>query len=148
MQRAGQRRAAPCRFPLAGTSLYSVIMDNQSWQVVIDEERGDYSILIDGALRRAGHGRAGDAHGAAQGVLPGGSGEVQAHAGVDRRRQGRSRQEVRQGDTCIILESMKMQNELKTPVDGIVQAVKVQAGQTVDKDDVLVLIAPPADVEE
>jgi biotin carboxyl carrier protein len=49
--------------------------------------------------------------------------------------------EVIQGQTVVILESMKMQNELKAPRDGTVQSITCKAGQTVDKGNLLVTIA-------
>ena len=48
--------------------------------------------------------------------------------------------EVTQGQTVVILESMKMQNELKAPRDGKVQTVSCEAGQTVDKGNLLINI--------
>jgi glutaconyl-CoA/methylmalonyl-CoA decarboxylase subunit gamma len=49
-------------------------------------------------------------------------------------------QAVKAGETVIILESMKMQNELKTPRDGVVARVSVQAQQSVEQGKVLVTI--------
>ncbi|MCL5428300.1 MAG: biotin/lipoyl-binding protein [Chloroflexi bacterium] len=42
-------------------------------------------------------------------------------------------QEVKKGDVLIILESMKMQNELKSPRDGKVTRVQVKAGDSVEQ---------------
>ena len=50
---------------------------------------------------------------------------------------------VSQGDTLVILESMKMQNELKSPSDGLVSVIHVEAGQAVDKNELLVEIKAP-----
>ena len=47
---------------------------------------------------------------------------------------------VTQGDTVVILESMKMQNELKAPRDGVVQTVNAAAGQSVEKGNLLINI--------
>lgn len=47
---------------------------------------------------------------------------------------------VSQGQTVIILESMKMENELKATRDAVVLAVKVAAGQAVEKNEVLIVI--------
>jgi len=49
--------------------------------------------------------------------------------------------EVAEGDTLIVLESMKMENELKSPRDGIVHRVNVAAGDSVEQNKVLVTIA-------
>ncbi len=38
------------------------------------------------------------------------------------------------------LQSMKMQNPILSPVDGTVTEVKVEAGQTVETGDVLIVI--------
>ena len=46
--------------------------------------------------------------------------------------------EVKKGQTVIILESMKMQNELKAPRDGIVQRISVAAGTSVEQGKLLV----------
>ena len=42
-------------------------------------------------------------------------------------------QEVKTGDVLLILESMKMQNELKSPRDGIVKSIHVGAGDSVEQ---------------
>lgn len=47
---------------------------------------------------------------------------------------------VEQGQTVIILESMKMQNELKAPRTGKVSQVAISAGNTVDKGAILLSI--------
>ncbi|MEI6287023.1 MAG: biotin/lipoyl-containing protein [Bacillota bacterium] len=49
-------------------------------------------------------------------------------------------QAVSQGDVVIILEAMKMQNEIKTPVDGVVKAINVEPGQTVKPGETMVVI--------
>jgi biotin carboxyl carrier protein len=48
---------------------------------------------------------------------------------------------VNKGDKIIILESMKMENELRAPRDGIVTHVRVQAGTSVEKGQALVVIS-------
>ena len=42
-------------------------------------------------------------------------------------------QEVKEGDVLLILESMKMQNELKAPRDGVVSKVLVKPGDSVEQ---------------
>jgi biotin carboxyl carrier protein len=49
-------------------------------------------------------------------------------------------QEVKKGDKVIILESMKMENELRSPRDGVVHHVYVEPGAGVEKDQMLVTI--------
>lgn len=45
---------------------------------------------------------------------------------------------VRVGQGLVVLEAMKMENELKSPADGVVQVVHVQAGTVVEKGQPLV----------
>ncbi|HKJ26963.1 MAG TPA: biotin/lipoyl-containing protein [Anaerolineales bacterium] len=49
-------------------------------------------------------------------------------------------QGVDEGDVLVILESMKMQNELRAPKAGVVTEVNVQAGDNVEKRQVLVVL--------
>src|SRR5215467_487316 len=42
-------------------------------------------------------------------------------------------QNVKKGQVLLILESMKMQNELKSPRDGTVGRIRVKAGETVEQ---------------
>lgn len=49
---------------------------------------------------------------------------------------------VSRGEAVVILEAMKMQNEIQTPVAGVVRKVHVKADMNVMKDDILVEIEP------
>jgi biotin carboxyl carrier protein len=46
-------------------------------------------------------------------------------------------QTVRKGQVGVVIEAMKMQNEIVTPADGVVQALHVAKGQPVSTGDVL-----------
>jgi biotin carboxyl carrier protein len=48
--------------------------------------------------------------------------------------------EVKQGDAIIILEAMKMQNEISSHVSGMVTSISVKKNDSVMKDDVLIEI--------
>ena len=48
--------------------------------------------------------------------------------------------QVEAGDGIIVVEAMKMQNEMKSPIAGTVIALNVQTGATVNGGDVLVII--------
>ena len=48
--------------------------------------------------------------------------------------------EVQKGSNVIVVEAMKMQNEMKSPIDGIVKEIKVNEGSTVNAGEVLVVI--------
>lgn len=49
-------------------------------------------------------------------------------------------QTVKAGQGVIVVEAMKMENELKAPSDGVVAKIEVQAGQTVDKGATLLVL--------
>ncbi|HUY26816.1 MAG TPA: biotin/lipoyl-containing protein [Candidatus Binataceae bacterium] len=48
--------------------------------------------------------------------------------------------EVKSGQGIVILEAMKLENELKSPKTGKVTEIRVTAGQTVEKGELLVVI--------
>ena len=45
--------------------------------------------------------------------------------------------EVKKGDSLLILEAMKMENVIKSPVDGVISEVLVNKNESVDKNKVL-----------
>lgn len=47
---------------------------------------------------------------------------------------------VERGQTVAILEAMKMENDLSSPINGTIKEVKVTKGQTVNQGDVLVVV--------
>ena len=49
-------------------------------------------------------------------------------------------QEVQKGELLVVLQAMKMENELSAPRAGKVAQVQVQAGQTVEHGQVLVVL--------
>jgi biotin carboxyl carrier protein len=49
-------------------------------------------------------------------------------------------QTVKAGQGVVVVEAMKMENELKAPADGVVASVAVRAGQTVEKGATLLVL--------
>jgi acetyl/propionyl-CoA carboxylase alpha subunit len=49
-------------------------------------------------------------------------------------------QAVRAGQGVVVVEAMKMENELKAPADGVVARIHVEPRQTVDKGAVLITL--------
>ena len=48
--------------------------------------------------------------------------------------------EVQKGEGIIVVEAMKMQNEMKSPKDGIVKDIRFNEGETVNAGDILIII--------
>jgi len=48
--------------------------------------------------------------------------------------------QVSEGDTVVILESMKMEMPVESPVSGTVQSIAIEEGQPVDEGAVLLTI--------
>lgn len=49
-------------------------------------------------------------------------------------------QEVKSGDVLMVLEAMKMENDIVAPADGVVKQLLVSKGSTVDTDQTLAII--------
>ena len=88
--------------------------------------------IVDPKRLRSGQNSGGHHHGVAQIVapMPGKVVRVQVEAGAT----------VEKGTGVVVVEAMKMQNELKSPRAGMVVAVNVKAGDTVNAGDVLAVL--------
>lgn len=53
---------------------------------------------------------------------------------------------VKKGQTLLVMESMKMETTIIAPRDGVVAEIQVAAGQTFDKDAVLLALEPEEEV--
>lgn len=51
-----------------------------------------------------------------------------------------SGQSVKKGDVLVILEAMKMENEIMAPNDGVVADIKTSKGAAVSSGDILVIL--------
>jgi biotin carboxyl carrier protein len=47
---------------------------------------------------------------------------------------------IKHGEPVIILEAMKMNNEIPSPVDGIVKEIRVKEGDTIDSEHIIAVI--------
>ncbi len=50
---------------------------------------------------------------------------------------------VGEGQGVVVVEAMKMENEIPSPIDGVVKEIAVSEGQTVEAGVVLFVIVPP-----
>ncbi|MCU0497811.1 MAG: biotin/lipoyl-binding protein [Anaerolineae bacterium] len=131
-------------FLALNNSLYSIIMENRSHEVVVEERDGAYEVLVSGRLY---NGTVLDERSqlmrSRRGGLEADSGEISIKApmpGLIVAIPVSEGQEVKSGQTLLILESMKMQNEIKAPRDGTVHRISVQQGETVEQKRVMVTL--------
>ena len=124
--------------------LYSLLLDNRSYEALVEESDDELRVLIDGALYtvRVVDERAKRLAEAAGAFTPAG-GEL----GIKSPMPGlivavpvNEGEAVKKGQVLVVLESMKMENELKAPRDGVVTAVKVTPRQAVEQGQVLLTI--------
>ncbi|MFI5143691.1 MAG: acetyl-CoA carboxylase biotin carboxyl carrier protein subunit [Thermoanaerobaculales bacterium] len=71
--------------------------------------------------------------------VPGNTREVAARLpGTIQRIYATRGQRVKRGDPLLVLEAMKMANDVAAPRDGVIKAVRVEVGEMVAKGQVLV----------
>ncbi len=120
--------------------MYSLIVENQSFTVDVAEKDDEYTVAYEGKSfqvgvldeRKARRGGAGASlRGAGEkevcSMMPGKVVELLVHAG----------DAVEKDQGVIIIEAMKMENEIRATIAGTVKAVHVEAGQTVESGELL-----------
>jgi biotin carboxyl carrier protein len=106
----------------SGRGQWAIGMRGERWEVeVVDERTRHIRTLTGGADRQRGAG-------ALRAPMPGLVMRVLVEPG----------QTVSRGAGVVVLEAMKMENELKAGADGTVKAVRVGTGEPVEKGQVLV----------
>ena len=120
---------------------YSLIVDGRPYDIFAEEGPTDYHILVDGERVVVG----------TQTGRKGGGGELDADlegewvlkspmAGVVREVRVAADDEVEEDAVLVVVEAMKMQNELKARRAGQVKAVYVTVGQRVDQGTPLLVL--------
>ncbi len=128
---------------LSASPTLSLLIDGRSREVEVVPQSGGYLVVLpsqtleveiqDEVLARAGR--------RALALAPRGPlALVSPMPGVVVELRTRPGARVAAGDPLVIVEAMKMQNELAAIADGIVQEVRVRPGQTVAAGDVLVTL--------
>jgi biotin carboxyl carrier protein len=129
---------------------YSILMDGRSVEVRLDKAKSNdpeahayRAMLYDGAYefalvdpRRAllsAAGGAGAGGGLLSSPMPGKIVKLLVKPG----------DQVEEGQTLLVMEAMKMQNELKTNTTGTVKTVHVQEGATVETGAALITVVAP-----
>lgn len=130
---------------VAGQAVYSLILNGRSWEGFVHlGEADEWQVLLHGDLyritvedererrlrARAGPPAAVGAEYTLKAPMPGLVVSILVSEG----------QSIRTGDVLIVLESMKMQNELKSPRDGSVLRLRVNPGDSVNQNQPLVTI--------
>ncbi len=125
--------------------LYSLLIDGHSFEALVEEGDGEYRVLINGtqyqvqvvderAQRLA----------EAAGALTPASGEINLKSpmpGLVVSIPIKEGDTVKKGQVVLVLESMKMENELKASRDGTITVIKVQTRQAVEQGQVLIVIS-------
>lgn len=142
--RVGDRLLAVDFESVNGQPVFSVILDGKSYESFISESDEGWQVLMRGRqyqitvederekrLRAAAGGS----------VAEGGEFNLKAPMpGLVVAIPVSEGQEIKKGQVLIILESMKMQNELKSPKDGIVERIRVKTGESVEQKQALLSV--------
>jgi biotin carboxyl carrier protein len=126
---------------VAGQPVYSLIVDGRSHESYIYQGDDNWQVLLQGRLypvkvedEREKRLRAAAGGGVAE------TGEFHLRApmpGLVVTLPVMEGQEVKRGQVILILESMKMQNELKAPRDGVIGRIRVKPGESVEQKQTL-----------
>lgn len=129
---------------VSGQPVYSLLLDGKSHEAYVRESDDDWQVLLRGRLYPA---KVEDEREKRLRVAAGGgvaeSGEFNLKApmpGLVVAIPVEEGQEIKKGQVLLIIESMKMQNELKSPRDGIINRIKVKAGESVEQKQVLLSV--------
>ena len=129
---------------VSGQPVYSLIVDGKSHESYVQQGDDNWQVLLRGRLypvivedEREKRLRAAAGGGVAE------SGEFHLKApmpGLVVAVPVAEGQEVKKGQVLLILESMKMQNELKSPRAGTIGRIRVKSGESVEQKQTLLSI--------
>ena len=129
---------------VSGQPVFSLILDGKSYESFVYQGEEDWDVLLRGRQYQA---KVVDERekrlkaAAGGGAVEGGEFHLKAPMpGLVVAVLMEEGQEVKKGQVMLILESMKMQNELKAPRDGIMGRVRVKAGESVEQRQTLLSV--------
>jgi biotin carboxyl carrier protein len=145
--RVGGRQATAHLLRIPGTPLRHLLLDQESLTLSVERrERGEWQLGVAGSRYEA---RVVDERARHIQSLTGGTRAKAGPAvlkapmpGLVVRVLASEGQVVEVGQGLVVLEAMKMENELRATAPGVVQAVRVSPGQAVDKGQLLIEFAP------
>ncbi|MBI2083355.1 MAG: biotin/lipoyl-binding protein [Deltaproteobacteria bacterium] len=125
-------------YRVLGPGHYSILVDGHSYEVFVREKNGGYQVDLKGHLIEVlpvgelgkGPSVAAVQSGKVKSPMPGRVIGIKVTEG----------DVVKQGDGLIVVEAMKMENELASPKAGKVSKIVVKVGQTVEAGQELVVI--------
>ena len=129
---------------VSGQPVYSLIVDGKSHESYVQQGDDNWQVLLRGRLypvtvedEREKRLRAAAGSGVAE------SGEFHLKApmpGLVVAVPVEEGQDVKKGQVILILESMKMQNELKSPRDGTMGRIRVRVGESVEQKQTMLSV--------
>jgi biotin carboxyl carrier protein len=129
---------------VGGQPVYSLLVDGKSYEAYVHPAEDGWQVLLRGRLYPA---KIEDERErrlrAAAGAAVAETGEYQLRApmpGLVVAIPIEAGQPVKRGDVLLILESMKMQNELKAPRDGTVGRIRVKPTESVEQKQTLLTL--------
>ena len=130
----------------SGRTIYSIIEDGRQFEVIIDEQGAHgFDVLVGGQLLHLqAHDERSKLLASTSKAVPTGPQRVEAEMpGKVVKINVAVGSEVREGQGVVILEAMKMENEIRSPIDGVLREVAVAEGQTVESGQLLFVVEPP-----
>ena len=126
-----------------GRTNFSLIVENRSFEIEVDNREDDYRVLVDGRnyhihllderrVRVGGDSASAQAQGRQKVSVPM-PGKVIAILVAEG-------DAVEKGQGLVIVEAMKMENEVHSPIAGEVKEIKVKTGDTVEGGAVLLIV--------
>ncbi|MFH0777820.1 MAG: biotin/lipoyl-containing protein [Candidatus Eisenbacteria bacterium] len=130
---------------VSDTSVYSLLIAGKSYEVEVRPDGEYLSVFIQGELYRIAVRDElwAKSSGPVAGVAPGGVQHVRAPMpGLVVEIRVAKGERVEQGQPLVIVEAMKMQNELCSHGTGVVKEIAVKEQETVNQDQVMMIIEP------